>query len=160
MSETKLRKALYNLGIWRHRPALSVRLIIALFAMSLPTQAQDILSERVRLVGRFHSEPSKITAEWPGSLIEIRFEGTQLDVTISDSGNNSIIVEVDGKPRLLDTQLGEHTYSIVNGENPSNHVVRIIKRTEAAFGKISLTRIWTDGSFMSPIRNRRRILWW
>lgn len=158
MSETKLRKALYNLGIWRHRPALSVRLIIALFAMALPTQAQDILSERVRLVGRFHSEPSKITAEWPGSLIEIRFEGTQLDVTISDSGNNSIIVEVDGKPRLLDTQLGEHTYSIVNGENPSNHVVRIIKRTEAAFGKISLTRIWTDGSFMSPIRNRKKIL--
>lgn len=134
------------------------RLGLILIFLAPPIQAQNISDDGVRLVGRFHGLPNEITAEWPGSLIEIRFEGARLDVTISDSGNNRLIVEIDGKPRPLEMKSGKHTYSVLDDESPANHTVRLIKGTESAFGRTSVTGIWTDGKFMPPITGRRRIL--
>lgn len=140
------------------KTALSAALWLVLFTTALPAWAQSDLSRSVRLVGRFHIEPNRITAEWPGSLIEIRFEGARLDVTIYDAGENDLVVEVDGEPRRLETKPGEHTYSVVDNDTPSTHLIRLIRRTESAFGRTDLTNIWTDGQFLPPLPDRRRIL--
>lgn len=144
--------------MWTLGTVWSTLLGVVLVTTPLPASAQGTLSESVRLVGRFHVGPGGITAEWPGSLIEIRFEGARLDVLIYDADNNDLVVEVDGNPSRLDTQTGEHTYSIVDNETPSSHVVRIIRRTEGAFGRTVLKDISTDGKLLPPLSNRRRML--
>ncbi|TNC45944.1 hypothetical protein FHG66_19935 [Rubellimicrobium rubrum] len=145
-------------GVSNHRTLPAAALGLALFITALPVLAQDTLNESVRLVGRFHVEPGRITAEWPGSLIEIRFEGARLDVAIHDAGENNLLVEVDGKLERLETQPGTHTYTVVNDDKPSTHVVRLIRRTEAAFGRTELTAIVTDGRLLPPRGERRRLL--
>ncbi|MGR3410006.1 MAG: hypothetical protein ACU0DH_06220, partial [Paracoccus sp. (in: a-proteobacteria)] len=100
--------------IWNQMRVLLTRLGLIMAFLASPIQAQNISDNVVRLVGRFHGLPNEITAEWPGSLIEIRFEGARLDVTISDSGNNRLIVEIDGKPRPLEMKSGKHTYSVLD----------------------------------------------
>lgn len=143
--------------MWSRRIALST-LGLALFATAVPVWAQHSLIENVRLVGRFHVEPDRIAAEWPGSLIEIRFEGARLDVTIHDAGTNDLVVEVDGEPKRLETRPGEHVYTVVDDDALATHIVRIIRRTEAAFGRTELRSIWTDGQPLPPLEGRRRIL--
>lgn len=144
--------------IYKYNLMFLICISLCFFYAGLPAKAQDTLNENIRLVGRFHREPNKISAEWPRSMVEIRFEGSQLDVTIFDSGENYLAIEVDGNPRLLKTQRGEHTYSIVNNENISGHVVRLIKRTEAAFGQVIFRSWWTDGNFTTPIEERKKYL--
>ncbi len=143
----------------RQQIAQSAALTLALSAAALPVWAQDALNENIRLVGRFDVEQNKISAEWPGSLIEIQFEGKRLDVTIhDDTGDNDLVVEVDGEPSRLDTRAGEHTYTVVDESTSTIRVVRLIRRTEAAFGRTDLLNISTDGQILPPLEDRPRML--
>lgn len=144
--------------MWWQMLALPVVFGSALFASGLPVQSQTALSEPLRLVGRFDVRPDQVIAEWPGSLIEIRFEGARLDVTLADSGTNSLVVEVDGVPRRLALSRGVKTYSIIDTDTAALHVVRLIKSTEAVFGRIVLRSIATDGRLLPPLDGRSRIL--
>lgn len=128
-----------------------------IIAVALPVQ-HDVLSDKVRLVGRFETGPRGITAEWPGSLIEIRFKGARLDVKLFDSGDNDLVIEVNGKASRLRTRPGPHSYRLVNADAPSTYVVRLIRRTEATFGRTVLLDVRTDGQMLPPPPDRPRIL--
>lgn len=142
---------------WRYA-RLAAGLIVLLTGASIPAFAAEGLSDSVRLVGRFQVTPDGIAAEWPGSVIEIRFHGARLDADITAAGEYNLLVEVDGAARALKTTAGEHDYALVSGATPSDHVVRLIRRTEAAFGPTVLKGVTTDGQILPPAGDRRRLL--
>lgn len=144
--------------MWLTKLAWLVMLGSALFFVGLPPRTHDGLSAHVRLVGRFQIGNDWITSEWPGSLMEIRFTGAQLSVTIQDSGNNDFMVEINGEPERLRTRMGTHVYAIVDEKVPSNYVVRLIRTTEASFGRTTLRSIQTDGELLPPRVDRTKVL--
>src|SRR6187402_2843217 len=64
-----------------------------------------------RFIGRFdQSEPAAPVFAWPGTAIALRFTGTAIGVTLSDSGDNVFEVVLDGKHTVLALQSGTKKY--------------------------------------------------
>jgi len=120
--------------------------------------AQQQAAEEVRFVGRFvHRSPSVAVFAWPGSMIEIGFSGSWLDVSFHDTGRNSMVVEIDGKPSRLDLKKGKSTYRLVSGFPQGKHIVRLIRRTEPLFGPTAFMGAASDGTFFAPPERDRRL---
>jgi lysophospholipase L1-like esterase len=111
-----------------------------------------------RLVGRFLATGTEATFEWPGTAIEVEFQGAWLDVVLDDTGRNSMVVDVDGSVSRLDLKKGEHTYRVLSDTVAARHAVRLVRRTEASFGATVLKDIRTDGSFLPPQPKTRSFL--
>jgi len=111
-------------------------------------RAQETYLENVRLVGRFLVDGSRAAFEWPGSAIEINFNGNSLDLSLTDTGNNSMMVEMDGAVSRIDLQKGKHDYHIAGSEKDGPHSVRLIRRTEAFLGLTVLEDVRVNGTFL------------
>lgn len=134
------------------KPIGLICLIVAVVIAAAPQQgrAQETYLQNTRLVGRFLVDGSRAAFEWPGSAIEINFQGSSLDVSLNDTGNNSMVVEMDGAVSRIDLQKGKHDYHIASSGTDGPHSVRLIRRTEAFLGPTVLEDVRVSGSFLPP----------
>jgi hypothetical protein len=95
------------------------------------------IGDQVHFVGRFdRRDPKSIGFSWPGSAIWTRFSGSALSVRIR--GAAWFDVEIDGVPAgTLQTSDGVNDYGLYGasgGLTPSQHNVKLTRRTEAFLG--------------------------
>jgi hypothetical protein len=84
-----------------------------------------------RFIGRFTNDRR---FAWSGATIALRFTGTSVSVTLTDTGDNLYDAVVDGgEPRVIDAMSGTQTYMIATGLANGPHEVRVTRRTEAFF---------------------------
>ena len=87
-----------------------------------------------RFIGRFdQSKPDAPVFAWPGTAIALRFTGTAIGVTLSDSGTNVFEVILDGKHTVLTLQAGTNKYPLGTGLAAGAHDLLLYRRTEASF---------------------------
>ncbi len=85
----------------------------------------------IRYVGRFAEDSTGPRCAWPASMIEIKFEGTDLQVRFNEKGKDFWQVMVDGQPgEVLELKPGPNLYSAASGLPNKEHTVQLIKRTE------------------------------
>jgi lysophospholipase L1-like esterase len=84
-----------------------------------------------RFIGRFTDDAR---FAWSGAAIALRFSGTEISVTLDDTGDNFFEAVVDGgEPLRIDAASGVQTYEIATGLSDGPHDVRVTRRTEAFF---------------------------
>ena len=86
--------------------------------------------------GRFKKGKEGPSCQWPASAVTLRFEGSGLNVLLTDNnGHDFWQIVLDGKPAdKLALQKGAHTYKVASGLSPGAHTVRLVKATESFFG--------------------------
>ncbi|HXT20892.1 MAG TPA: SGNH/GDSL hydrolase family protein, partial [Thermoanaerobaculia bacterium] len=89
-------------------------------------------------MGRVDCRPAGPTFAFPGVSVRVRFEGSALDLRLSDSGTgtatttNYYDVSIDGgAPTRLAAAPGEHTYALARGLAEGEHSAEIVKRSES-----------------------------
>ncbi|HEX6764605.1 MAG TPA: SGNH/GDSL hydrolase family protein, partial [Polyangiaceae bacterium] len=88
-----------------------------------------------RFIGRFTTDRR---FAWSGATIALRFTGTAVSVTLTDTGDNFYDAVVDnGTPRVINAQSGTQTYEIATGLADGPHDVRVSRRTESFFNPSS-----------------------
>jgi lysophospholipase L1-like esterase len=89
-----------------------------------------------RIIGRYDArDPAGVKLSWPASGIRARFSGSQLSVTLRDTGASEYDVVIDGAPpTLLRLQKGSQSYVVATGMADGEHEVTLTKRTEAFVG--------------------------
>jgi lysophospholipase L1-like esterase len=90
----------------------------------------------VRYIGRFDmSNPANPTAEWSGSAMEARFDGTSVSALLGGASGNYFAIAVDGVVQstpLLTTNAS--SYPLATGLDAGTHDVLVFRRTEADVG--------------------------
>ena len=95
---------------------------------------------------------------WPGSGIEIGFQGKSLILTLEDTGKNSLVVDIDGAISRLDLSSGSRPYRIAEDLPHGQHLVRLTRRTEGMFGDTRFISAETDGTFFNVTPPSRQLL--
>ena len=87
-------------------------------------------------IGRFdQSKADAPVFAWPGTAIALRFTGTAIGVTLSDSGNNVFEVVLDGEHTVLALQSGMKKYTLGTGLAAGAHDLLLYRRSEASFSE-------------------------
>jgi len=87
-----------------------------------------------RFIGRFDwSTPDSPVFAWPGTAIALRFTGSAVGVTLTDSGQNVFEVVLDGKHTVLTLQSGTKKYALGAGLSAGAHDLLLYRRTEPSF---------------------------
>jgi len=91
---------------------------------------------RIRYIGRFDlRDPAGPRCQWPGSAVELRFQGTDLNARLKELGNDRYQIVVDGHvTQTLTPDNGEGLYRLASGLAPGPHTIEVFKRTEAFVG--------------------------
>ncbi|HEY8906675.1 MAG TPA: SGNH/GDSL hydrolase family protein [Rhodoferax sp.] len=91
----------------------------------------------IRYTGRVdHSDPRAPSFAFPGVCIEACFEGHEISLLLSDTGDqNYFEVEIDNlPPQVFQSAKGLTTWAVAAHLTSGPHTVRIVKRTEALCG--------------------------
>lgn len=90
----------------------------------------------IRYIGRFDKRrPGDVRFDWPGVVIETRFEGTACDAAVrGDGGLYDVSIDNATTVRLFDTLSAVRTLASQLAD--SIHTLRIVKRTEGLRGQI------------------------
>ncbi len=137
---------------WRLRPVTGLDAAVASLFLILslctipPTFAAETIERPSKWIGRVAANDAAFG--WPGSGFALRFEGTSLSVTLVDTGQNSLEIELDGVPQRLDLQAGQHRYQLADSLLRGVHSVRATRRTEGWVGDTAFVSAETDGSFL------------
>ncbi len=106
----------------------------------------------VRYIGRFDKRhPKDVRFDWPGVVIETRFEGAYCDILLrGDGGLYDVSIDNAAAVRRFDTLTALH--HLADGLTDSIHTLRIVKRTEGIRGQIvTLNGFYLDaGRKLSP----------
>ncbi|WP_434426759.1 SGNH/GDSL hydrolase family protein [Nannocystis pusilla] len=122
------------------------------------TTGEPIEPPGIHYVGRHDdSDPSAIRMSWSGVGAVVRFDGTDLHVSLDDNGRWFTVV-VDGAVQPpLNTQPGAQTYPLATGLAPGEHTVELYRRTEGSFGVTTVLGFDLTGELLSPPPVTRRI---
>lgn len=116
------------------------------------------IEDAARPVGRFRMTANNgYEFAWPGSGIELAFNGSRLEAVIKDKGQTWLDIEVDAVARPLALKAGTHSYILID-ETQGRHVVRITRRTEPRSGRTTLLALRADGQVSPTPTPDRRIL--
>ncbi len=113
-------------------------LIFFLFIIASMTQAQNntisAANPMIQYSGRIDfSNPEAPHFDWSGISITAAFHGTSIGFLLDDAGNNYNVI-VDGNSNTVwAASAGQPLYTVDNLPS-SDHVVKIVKRTESLFG--------------------------
>ncbi|TCR92246.1 SGNH/GDSL hydrolase family protein [Rhizobium sp. BK376] len=127
-----------------------------LLLVSLQSAVAEEVSAPSRWIGRVAEDRREFG--WPGSGLEMVFRGTSLELSLEDSGNNSVMLDVDGHVSRLDLAKGSKLYVVADGLPNGQHSVRLTRRTEGLFGNTRFLSAETDGSFLQSRPSPRRLL--
>jgi hypothetical protein len=114
--------------------------------MITPAFAAETIEQPSKWIGRVAVSDGAFG--WPGSGFALRFQGKSLTVTLANSGENSLEIELDGIPQRVDLQTGQHQYRLADGLQQGSHEVRAMRRTEGWIGDTTFVSAQTDGSFL------------
>ena len=128
-------------------------------AEALPV-AVPATESAIRYIGRFDlAAKGGPRCSWSASTVALKFHGADLNVRCKDDGQNRWQVEVDGKPTIaLQLHGGEHAYRVASGLGAGDHVVRLVKATEAMIGPTQILGFQlSEGGKLLPLppANRR-----
>ncbi len=106
----------------------------------------------IHYLGRFDTrDPAGPRFAWPGSGIAATFQGTGIDVTLSDTGTNYLVVVVDGgPPTTVATSGSNKTYTLASNLPGGQHTLVLTKRTEANVGVEQLLGLAAHGGALAP----------
>jgi lysophospholipase L1-like esterase len=92
--------------------------------------------ETIHLIGRFDtSDVDGPRFGWPGTTIASRFSGTEIAISLDDTGANQFSVWIDGEEQaVLSPKGGAGTFTLASGLPDGEHDVRVSRRTESFFG--------------------------
>lgn len=124
----------------------------------------------IRYLGRVDaSDPETVRFDWPGTVIEARFQGSQVKALINAAGvrfdvyidNVKVPPKADalGKASLFVTA-GQTEYALAEGLPAGEHSLRIEKRSETLFMAVEFMGLTLDaGATLKalPARSERRI---
>ncbi len=90
----------------------------------------------LRYAGRFDTrDAAGPRCAWPASAVTLRFQGSALNVSLTDQDSDRYQVVVDGQPAsVLAPQNGTHLYRVFQAAKGGSHTVSLVKRTESFFG--------------------------
>ena len=111
-----------------------------------------------RWVGRFAPTSTGKRCAWSGSFVEARFSGTKITLRLKDAGSNRFAITLDGKESRLTPTANVDTYVLGDGLAPGEHVVRVLKDTEASVGATEILglEVGAGGQFLPmPVPPRR-----
>jgi lysophospholipase L1-like esterase len=128
---------------------------VAMVFYALPSTAEEI-HKPSRWIGRVDVLNSRFG--WPGSGFSIAFRGTELSVSLEDSGNNSLIVSNDDHSFRLNLKPGKNIYQLATNLPMGQHIIRVMRRTEGLFGDTTFMSAEADGAFVAVPEPKRRLL--
>lgn len=109
-------------------------------ATNLPTTISPV-DANIHYVGRFDTVRGTPRCSWPNSAVMLRFDGTDLAVSIKEKRGLQKIpgdfwqVVVDGKPTTkINLEDGEHIYSLASGLVQGLHTVEFVKACQSMHG--------------------------
>ncbi len=93
---------------------------------------------------------------WPGSSIEVKFEGTSVDVVFDCSKDsvwfNAIIDGHELNPVIYECMMGEHTWSVTSGLDDGIHSLLLFRRVEGWYGTWAFKGMNLDtGCMLMPL---------
>lgn len=107
---------------------------------------------RITWIGRTVTDDGAVSFDWSGVTARIRFEGSRLSMTCSDSKKDWFNLWVDKKPAAEEDLRfcveGEQTVVLAEGLKKGVHEVILQKRTEAEQGCLKVSSFTCDGSFL------------
>ena len=101
-----------------------------------------------RFLGRF-AEDGRFS--WSGTGIDLAFTGTEVSVTLEDSGDNLLEVLVDGTATTIELMPGMNTYPLAGGLADGEHRVTLYRRTEAFFEPTRFISFSVPDSALLPV---------
>jgi len=112
----------------------------------------------IHYVGRHDaSDPGHIRMSWSGVGAVIRFDGTDLQADLDDSGRwFTVVIDGQVQPPLM-TMPGPATYSLATGLPAGEHTVELYRRTEGSFGVTTILGFDITGELLAPPPVTRRI---
>ncbi|MES2824874.1 MAG: GDSL-type esterase/lipase family protein [Pseudomonadota bacterium] len=88
-----------------------------------------------RLMGRFDRNTNgQAKFTWPGSTLEFRFEGSKASINIASQTRVRFVVNLDGNPRDLWIEPGNHTYVLAANIGSGIHTVQLTRVSESSAG--------------------------
>ena len=119
-------------------------------------------SELIRYTGRINFEDKKVPEIfWPGSQIEINFNGQTLKAKLKDErGQNYFNIVIDDDSiRYIKLDSLERFYALAEGLAEGPHNIKLIKRTEWDLGKTWFYGFEiTNGELLEPPSKNARII--
>ena len=93
-------------------------------------------SPNLEYMGRINYKDTTATFYWPGTSVQMNFEGTGASAVLNDeNGQNYFYVVIDGKiTTKLKTDKGYKSYRLIDGLSSGKHTVQLYKLTEARYG--------------------------
>jgi lysophospholipase L1-like esterase len=110
----------------------------------------------VLLVGRFNtSDAAGPKFAWSATTIKANFQGTNIGVKLSSTGDNYINVIIDGTVRtpvnVPSGTSGSSPISLASGLSSGNHTIELVRRTECWVGDMQfLGFTFNNGSLLTP----------
>jgi hypothetical protein len=90
---------------------------------------------QVHYLGRFDTSKGDPRCSWTASTVLLKFQGTDLNAQMEDSGTSYWEIEIDGKPvQKMALGTGSHLYQIASGLPSGPHTARLVRASEASLG--------------------------
>ncbi|CAN5323901.1 SGNH/GDSL hydrolase family protein [soil metagenome] len=112
-----------------------------------------------RWVGRFTPVSGAKRAAWSGAFVEARFVGTKITLRLEDSGAHRFAITLAGTESRITPTANVDAYVLGDNLAPGEHVVRVLKDTEASVGQTDMIGLELDtgGQFLPIAVPSRRI---
>ena len=133
-----------------------------------PERAVAYSENDLEFIGRFGEGESGKYFDWSGSAVTAGFQGTGIGVRLTASAENSeradyFNVYIDDRPPyVLTVTPDQEEYTLAEDLPPAHHTVKLVKRTEAAFGMLICFKgfIYPEGTgpAAAPARAEKSIL--
>lgn len=145
---------------WMMALGLAMLKVAAIAQGALPVEIKPA-DPRLYYTGRFEThDPAGPRCQWSGCMVTVRFRGTDLQAGINEGGDNYLEVVVDGNShRVVHPERGASVIDLARGLAEGEHVVQVMKRTEAHVGTTQFTGFYVNagGELHDPQRLGRRI---
>lgn len=119
----------------------------------------------VKIHGRYTTDEGKIVSSQPASGIELRFDGTELSLSLKANNEAYVHVFIDGNEELFlnyedDNRTlltaGENKITLCKGLDKGVHTVKVLKANEGAYNKLTWNEAYTDGKILAPVIAKTR----
>ncbi|CAN5426425.1 SGNH/GDSL hydrolase family protein [soil metagenome] len=146
-----------------HESASSAKAFASLIAdaSTAPEAPATPVVSGPRFVGYFdRSDPHGPHFSWPGTRIDLRFDGTSAKVRFLDGsgGHVHFTTIVDGKESRLELRPGEQSYVLATGLAKGIHEITLFRNSEALWGETQLLGFDVDGPMLPVSAPDRRLL--
>ena len=164
------------------KPVKTLLLTAALFCTAQIAAVQNASAttikasdSRITYIGRTEAKDGKVSFDWTGVYMKVRFQGNSLSVRVSDTKKNYYNVWLDGSMATAPDKVlavhGSDTTIVIFSDKElkarfgkdkkaakAPHQVILQKRTEGEQGTTTISEFITDGEFLQADAPKERII--